>query len=138
MNEGELSAGLAQTPNYRYADQVGGRLFVAGQVPRDPDANLVGPGDVVAQTRQCIANLFTLIAHHGFSRSDIHQLTIYAVGPHQNLLDAWGEVTACFEQNVPPATLLGVTLLGYVDQLVEIDAVIERAASSSTGVDILI
>jgi enamine deaminase RidA (YjgF/YER057c/UK114 family) len=127
LNEGELSAGLAQTSSYRYADLVGGRLFVAGQVPRDAAANVVGPGDPVAQTRQCLDNLFTLIAHHGFSRADIHQLTVYVVGPHQSLLDTWGEVTACFEHNVPPATLLGVTLLGYVDQVVEIDAVIERA-----------
>jgi enamine deaminase RidA (YjgF/YER057c/UK114 family) len=127
MNEGELGAGLAQTSNYRYADRVGGRLFVAGQVPRDADANVVGPGDPVVQTRQCLDNLFTLIDHHGFSRDDIHQLTVYVVGPHQNLIDAWGEVTSCFEQNVPPATLLGVTFLGYRDQVVEIDAVIERA-----------
>ena len=76
MNEGELGAGLAQTPSYRYADQVGGRLFVAGQVPRDAAANVVGPGDPVAQTRQCLDNLFTLISHHGFSRADIHQLTM--------------------------------------------------------------
>jgi len=127
MNEGELAAGLAQTSNYRYADQVGRRLFVAGQVPRDGAANLVAPGDPVAQARQCLDNLFTLIAHHGFSKGDIHQLTVYVVGPHQNLLDAWGAVTACFDRNVPPATLLGVTLLGYVDQVVEIDAVVERA-----------
>jgi enamine deaminase RidA (YjgF/YER057c/UK114 family) len=127
MNEGELAAGLAQTSNYRYADLVGGRLFVAGQVPRDGAANLVGAGDPAAQTRQCLANLFTLIEHHGFARSDIHRLTIYVVGPHQNLLDAWVEVTSCFDSNVPPATLLGVANLGYVDQLVEVDAVIERA-----------
>jgi enamine deaminase RidA (YjgF/YER057c/UK114 family) len=126
MNEGEVGAGLAQTPNYRYADQVGGRLFVAGQVPRDGAASLVAPGDPVAQTRQCFENLFTLIDHHGFSRDDIHQLTIYVVGPQSNLTDAWGEVTACFDSNVPPATLLGVTFLGYVDQVVEVDAVIER------------
>jgi enamine deaminase RidA (YjgF/YER057c/UK114 family) len=127
MNEGELGVGLAQTPNYRYADRVGGRLFVAGQVPRDADAHVVGPGDPVAQTRQCLDNLFTLIDLHGFSRDDIHQLTVYVVGPHQNLIDAWGEVTSCFDQNVPPATLLGVTFLGYADQVVEIDAVVERA-----------
>ena len=127
MNEGEVAAGLAQTPNYRYADQVGRRLFVAGQVPRDGAANLVAPGDPVAQTRQCFDNLFTLIELHGFSRDDIHQLTVYVVGPHSNLIDAWGAVTACFGSNVPPATLLGVTFLGYVDQVVEIDAVIERA-----------
>ena len=97
MNEGEIGAGLAQTSSYRYADRVGGRLFVAGQVPRDGAANVVAPGDPVAQTRQCLDNLFTLIEHHGFSRDDIHQLTVYVVGPHQNLLDAWGEVTACFD-----------------------------------------
>ena len=126
MNEGELSAGLAQTPSYRYADVVGGRLYVAGQVPRDGSANLVAPGDPVAQTRQCLDNLFTVVDHQGFSRADIHQLTIYVVGPHRNLIDAWAEVTSCFEGNVPPATLLGVTFLGYVDQVVEVDAVVER------------
>lgn len=131
MNEGELGAGLAQTPNYRYADQIGDRLFVAGQVPRDGAANLVAPGDPVVQTRQCLHNLFTLIDHHGFSRDDIHQLTIYVVGRQQSLKDAWVEVSACFDANVPPATLLGVTFLGYADQVVEVDAVIQRAPSTS-------
>jgi enamine deaminase RidA (YjgF/YER057c/UK114 family) len=127
MNEGELRIGLAQTPNYHYADRVGNRLYVAGQVPKDADFQLVGHGDPVAQARQCLENLFLLVTHHGFSKHDIHQLTVYVVGPQQHLRDAWAEVTACFDGNVPPATLLGVALLGYVDQLVEIDAVIERA-----------
>ncbi len=127
MNEGEIEAGLAQTPNYRYADRVGNRLFVAGQVPRDGTATLVGEGDPAAQARQCLQNLFTLVEHHGLSRTDIRQLTIYVAGPHQNLLDAWTEVVSCFEMNVPPATLLGVTFLGYVGQLVEVDAVVVEA-----------
>jgi enamine deaminase RidA (YjgF/YER057c/UK114 family) len=126
MNEGELAAGLAQTSKYRYADLVGGRLFIAGQVPRDSAGDLVAPADPVAQARQCLENLSTLITHHGFSQDDIHQLTVYVVGPHSNLIDAWGEVVAWFENNVPPATLLGVTFLGYRDQVVEIDAVVER------------
>ena len=128
MNEGELSAGLAQTSNYRYADQVGGRLFVAGQVPVDATRTVIGPGDPKAQAAQCLANLFTLVDHHGFGREDIHQLTIYVVGPHENLIAAWGVVRSTFDDNVPPATLLGVTVLGFVDQVVEIDAVIERSA----------
>jgi enamine deaminase RidA (YjgF/YER057c/UK114 family) len=126
MNEGEIEAGLAQTSNYRYADRVGGRLFVAGQVPVDADRNVLGLGDPAAQARQCLTNLVTLITHHGFSPRDIHQLTVYVVGPHANLIEAWGAVTAFFDVNVPPATLLGVTVLGFVDQLVEIDAVVER------------
>jgi len=128
MNEGELSAGLAQTSNYRYADRVGGRLFVAGQVPVDATRTIVGPGDPKAQAAQCLANLFTLVEHYGFGRDDIHQLTVYVVGPHSNLIDAWGVVRSTFDDNVPPSTLLGVTVLGFVDQVVEIDAVIERSA----------
>ena len=127
MNEGELGAGLAQTPNYRYADRVGDQLLVAGQVPLDASGALVGAGDVRAQARSCLHNLFTLVAHHGFTTDDIHRLTVYVAGTQQQLSDAWSETTKAFDGNVPPATLLGVALLGYRDQLVEIDAVIVRA-----------
>jgi enamine deaminase RidA (YjgF/YER057c/UK114 family) len=127
VNEEEVAAGLAPTPGYRYADRVGDHLFVAGQVPLDVDANLVGAGDARAQARQCLQNLVTLIGHHGFATGDIHQLTVYVVGEHQNLLDAWDGVTEWFEESVPPATLLGVSCLGYATQLVEIDATVTRA-----------
>jgi enamine deaminase RidA (YjgF/YER057c/UK114 family) len=127
MNEPEIAAGLPTTSNYRYADRVSDQLFIAGQMPLDADRNLVGQDDPAAQARQCLQNLLTLVAHHGFSGDDIHQLTVYVVGAHPNLIAAWGEVTSCFEMNVPPATLLGVTVLGFVGQLVEIDAVIIKA-----------
>jgi len=127
MNEAEIAVGLPATSNYRYADRVGGQLFIAGQMPLDVDRTLVGDGDPAAQARQCLQNLLTLVTHHGFSRDDIHQLTVYVVGAHQNLIEAWSEVTSCFEMDVPPATLLGVTVLGFVGQLVEIDAVIVKA-----------
>lgn len=126
MNESEQAAGLAETANYRYADEVGTRLYVAGQVPRDANGALIGRDDPAAQARACLRNLDLLVAHRGFSRQDIHRLTIYVVGPQQHLRDAWGAVTEHFGGDVPPATLLGVALLGYVDQLVEIDAEIDR------------
>jgi enamine deaminase RidA (YjgF/YER057c/UK114 family) len=126
VNDGASEPGLAPTPGYRYADAVGDRLFVAGQVPLDADANLVGPGDARAQASQCLRNLFTLVAQHGFAIDDIHQLTVYVVGERQNLLDAWGGVTEWFAANVPPATLLGVAKLGYEEQLVEIGATVMR------------
>ncbi len=126
MNESEIRAGLAQTANYRYAEVVGNHLHVAGQVPRDGAGVLMAIGDPAGQCRQCLVNLFALVEHHGFAPTDIRRVTVYVVGPRQNLLDAWEEVTSAFGLNVPPATLLGVALLGYTDQLVEIDATIER------------
>ena len=124
MNEGEKAAGLAQTANYRYAQQVGSQLFVAGQVPHDAGANIVGISNPRVQATQCLKNLGTLIAHHGFHKHDVRQLTIYVVGERENLIDAWQAVTDWFNNNVPPATLLGVALLGYESQLVEIDAIV--------------
>lgn len=127
MNDRETEAGLAPTANYQYAQRVGNQLFVAGQVPHDTDAQLVGSGSPSAQATQCLNNLRTLISLHGFAQQDIRQLTVYVVGPQQHLTDAWQAVTVWFDGQVPPATLLGVARLGYENQLVEIDATIIRA-----------
>ena len=66
---------------------------------------------------------------HDFDVADIRHMVVYVVGEHQNLLDAWAAVTEWFADTVPPATLLGVNLLGHRNQLVEVDATIVRRAS---------
>lgn len=124
VNEGEIAAGLAPTPGYRYAERSGSQLFVAGQVPLDGGGVLVGAGAPAEQAVRCLDNLRTLVELHGFTIGDVRQLRIYVVGPHQHLLEAWGAVAGWFSGEVPPATLLGVHMLGYTDQLVEIDATI--------------
>jgi enamine deaminase RidA (YjgF/YER057c/UK114 family) len=121
MNEGERAAGLAETPGYRYADHVGGELFVAGQVPRDADGQLVGAGDAAAQAEQCLQNLSTLLGVHGLERRHVRHLRVYVAGEHEHLLAAWSVVRRWFDDDAPPATLLGVAALGYKDQLVEIE-----------------
>ena len=126
VNAAELAAGLAPTPGYRYADRAGDQLFVAGQVPLDGDGDLIGRNDAAAQAHACLDNLRTLLDVHDFGIGDVRHLTIYVVGEHQHLLDAWRAVTEWFAAPVPPATLLGVNLLGHRDQLVEIDATIQR------------
>lgn len=125
-NAKEEAAGLAPTPGYRYADVVGHRLVLAGQVPHDAAGDLVGPGDVAAQARQCLANLRTVVSVHGFEWTDIRRLTVYVVGDEDDLSAAWAEVVLGFDGAVPPATLLGVALLGHSGQHVEIDADVER------------
>ena len=124
MNDDEHDAGLAPTPGYRYAEVVGDQLFVAGQVPLDADGALVGLADPAQQARICLDNLRTLVGVHGFGLGDVRHLTIHVVGEHENLLAAWNAVRDWFDGDVPPATLLGAHLLGYTDQLVEIDATI--------------
>lgn len=125
LNGVELSAGLATTPGYRYAEVVGAQLFVAGQVPLDADGDLLALGDPASQAEACLENLRLLVGVHGFAIDDVRHLTVHVVGEHQNLLAAWAAVVGWFGgDGVPPATLLGAHLLGYAGQLVEIDATI--------------
>ena len=51
----------------------------------------------------------------------------HVVGDQRNLNDAWSAVRAWFDGDVPPATLLGVSLLGYENQLAEVDATVAKA-----------
>ncbi|CAN5891869.1 hypothetical protein BH23ACT10_BH23ACT10_16520 [soil metagenome] len=88
MNEIEIAAGLAPTPGYRYANQIGPQLFVAGQVPLDAQGDLVGPGDPVAQARQCLDNLALLLGAREFSLRDVRHLSIHVVGQHDALVEA--------------------------------------------------
>lgn len=126
MNQQEYKAGLPPTPGYRYAQRVGNQLFISGQVPNDETGQIVAVGDAKQQAHQCLKNLNTLLKVHGFGIEDIQQLVIYVVGERSNLQQAWQAVEAVFNQNVPPATLLGVSNLGYENQWVEIDATIVK------------
>jgi enamine deaminase RidA (YjgF/YER057c/UK114 family) len=126
VNENEVAAGLAATPGYRYTELVGDELFIAGQVPLDSTGEMLGLADPSLQAKACLDNVLAVLETHGFAVGDIRRLVIYVVGEHENLLSAWQAVTRWFDNNVPPATLLGVTCLGYAGQLVEIDATIVR------------
>lgn len=129
MNDAELAAGLAQTPGYRYAEQVGDELFVAGQVPQDRSGSIVAVGDPAAQAIACLDNLATVLEVNRFAIADIRRLVVYVVGDQGDLSDAWSAVVDWFEDAVPPATLLGVARLGYPDQAVEIDVRVVRAST---------
>lgn len=126
MNDIETAAGLAPTAGYRYADVVGSQLFVAGQVPLDASGQLVGRDDPAAQARQCLDNLALLVRTHRFSLGDVRHVRIHVVGPHDALLAAWSAIRDWFDDDVPPATLLGSPQLGHEGQLVEIEASVRR------------
>ncbi len=128
MNEIETKSGLASTPGYRYAKLTGNQLHVAGQVPHDSAGNLVEVNDPHTQATQCLTNLKILLSCYDFTAQDIQHLTIYVVGARNNLTTAWKAVLEDFSNDVPPATLIGVSMLGHEGQLVEIDATVVRNA----------
>jgi enamine deaminase RidA (YjgF/YER057c/UK114 family) len=72
---------LARPVGYSHGFEVrGGRLlFLAGQVARDAEWNVVGRGDVVAQFRKVCENLHAVVTEAGGQMTDIVKLTIYVL-----------------------------------------------------------
>ncbi len=55
---------------------------------------------------------------------DVVKVTVYVASSERSDLDAaWSVVHRWFSSHEPPATLLGVSVLGSTDQLVEVEAV---------------
>ena len=102
----------------------GDTVFTAGACPLDADGGLVGPGDVGAQTRQTLDNLLMALRAAGCGPEHVVKTTVYVASKDQaDLLAAWEVVEAEFGRDGPPSTLLGVSVLGFTGQLVEIEAV---------------
>jgi len=56
--------------------------------------------------------------------ADVLKTTVYVASSDRgDLVAAWNEVAAVFGDHDVPSTLLGVTVLGYPGQLVEIEAI---------------
>ena len=102
----------------------GNLVFTAGACPIDQNGVVTAPGDYAAQARQVVANLRTALAATGASLDDVLKSTVYvASADRADLLSVWQVVHQAFGSHDAPSTLLGVAALGYLGQLVEIEAV---------------
>ena len=127
---------LASTVPYAYAavTDPGRMVFTAGACPLDADGATVAPGDVTAQARQVMANLEVALNAAGAGLGDVLKTTVYvATTERADLVAAWDVVRAAFGEHPAPSTLVGVTLLGYPDQLVEVEAVAVRDSWQTPG-----
>jgi len=103
----------------------GGRtLHLAGQVAWDAHGDLVGAGDLAAQTRQALANLRVVLAEVGAGPEHVVRLRTYVVDHTPDKLGVVLPEIASFYDGVTPApnTFLGVAALALPDFLIEIEA----------------
>lgn len=101
-------------------------LVIAGQVALDMDGELVGEGDVGAQTRQVFRNMEAVLAGAGGSFADVVEFTYYVVGREHTagFIEARTSIfdAAYPDGRYPPATLLVVGGLANERFLVEVSA----------------
>ena len=117
---------LAGAPYAYAATAPAGSRFIAlaGACPLAPDGSTAHPGDHVAQAALALENLETALHAAGARLTDVLCTRILVASDRRDDLGAvWDVVRAGFGDHDVPSTLLGVTVLGYEGQLVEIEAV---------------
>jgi enamine deaminase RidA (YjgF/YER057c/UK114 family) len=108
---------------YEYSATAGSLVFTAGACPLDEKGVVVAPGDFEAQAAQATENLLAALAAAGAAGpASLLRTTIYVVATERSdLARVWNVVAKRLGR--APSTLLGVSFLGYPDQLVEIEAI---------------
>jgi enamine deaminase RidA (YjgF/YER057c/UK114 family) len=107
---------------YDYSAAGGGLVFTAGACPLDGEGRVVAPGDHELQAARAIENLLAALAEHSVGPESLVKTTVFVVAQERaDLARVWNVV--CARLGRAPSTLLGVSLLGYPNQLVEIEAI---------------
>jgi enamine deaminase RidA (YjgF/YER057c/UK114 family) len=113
-------------PRPRYSQGIlteGGKvLFIAGQTASDKDGNVVGKGDIKAQTRQVFQNIKAVLEAAGGSFDNVVMTTTYITD--RKYREGYNEVRRdIYKQDPPTSTLVIVSGLANPDYLIEINGI---------------
>lgn len=127
--EGVYVRSLPQVDGRIYAQVVVSRrrtrIHVAGTLPFDAAQQLVGEGDVAAQTRCVLEHIGRSLADVGATPADVVRTKTYVVDMRSYLDHGLPEWVAFFAGAPPASTTVGVTELADPRALVEIEAYAE-------------
>ena len=97
-------------------------MYIAGQVPIDPQTgNLVGRGDIRAQTERVLDNIGAILQEAGMGFQDLVKVGIFLTN-----FDDFGEVNETYGRrfsNTPPARTTVQIARFPMGFLIEIDAI---------------
>lgn len=114
--------GMTQATAYTHLVKHDETLYIAGQVSLDAEGNVVGRGDIVAQFRQALENLKTILESEGADFSNVVKTTIFTTS-----IDEFRKVASVraeyFGDNAPASTLVQIERLARPVFMVEIEAI---------------
>ena len=114
--------GLAKPGTYSHVIKAGNTVYIAGQTATDAQGNVVGRGDITAQSVQVFENLKAALASVGGTFADVASITVYITDARYR--DPMREVrTHYLGDKLPTSTLLVVAGLADPEYLLEISAI---------------
>ena len=113
--------------NHAVSVRPGRLVFIAGQVAVSEGGDVVGAGDLSAQTRQVFQNLEQILSSAGATFENVVQFTTYLVSSQsvENFIAARTEIFPRIfpDGNYPTNTLLVIDRLVRDEFLIEIEAI---------------
>jgi 2-iminobutanoate/2-iminopropanoate deaminase len=125
MKEDYCAPDVFNAPHYAQGVKVTGPgtlLFLAGQVARDAQGNIVGKADFGVQARQALQNVKAMLEAAGGTMTDAVKVTYYLTDMHyrRDLIPIREEF---FGPKLPPTTLVETPSLGHPDYMLEVDCI---------------
>jgi reactive intermediate/imine deaminase len=102
--------------------QTGNTIYVSGQVAYNADGQLVGEGDIGAQTRQVFQNIKDVLAAAGAGLDDIIKINTY-ITDQSKFMDMLAVRSEIFGNNPPASTAVVVAGLAFPGLLIEVEAI---------------
>ena len=124
MDKAILSTNRVVKPSGIFSQgvKVGNLVFISGQIAKNAKGEVVGKGDIRAQTKQCIENLKAVLEAGGATLGNVVKVTVYITDMEH--LKAIHEVRAeYFQEHYPASTLVEVSRLTNQDCMIEIEAI---------------
>ncbi|MBZ9762708.1 RidA family protein [Mesorhizobium sp. CA8] len=97
-------------------------VLVGGQNGVDGEGNIVGKGDLAAQTTQALANLAKVLEAGGAKLENLVSLSVYVAGD-QDIAPGFGAWMAFWANRAPPPIMKVLRVVGFgnPDFLIEIE-----------------
>lgn len=108
-------------PGYAQGTKAGGVVYVAGQVGIEASGQIVGKGDIAAQTRQTLANVRAVVEAGGLTMGDVVSTTVYIkdYADYKLFAETW---VAVFGDHTPARATVKADLV-HPDLLIEVQAI---------------
>jgi 2-iminobutanoate/2-iminopropanoate deaminase len=126
LNKKVIQPKTLHDPSPRYSQglvaNAGQLLFIAGQTASDKEGNIVGRGDIEAQTHQVFKNIAAVLQEAGGSFDNLVMTTTYITDIKNR--EGYNRVRMQHYKGVPPtSTLVVIKGLAREEYLIEINGI---------------